>query len=140
MVHLPSFTRTPSSVFPACLPPPTPDLSSPVTLFLALHRVSHMETYSPNPAALRALSISDSKGPANYLHQSATSAEGQVIKAHRIATISLDTSLGLQNCSIAQVLRKGNAMDQEVATKIEESKHHEHSQHVRGKKENQPYM
>lgn len=57
-------------------PPPTPDLSSPGTLFLALHRVSHIDTYSPNPAALRALSISVSEDPANYLHQSAASAEG----------------------------------------------------------------
>lgn len=99
-----------------------------------------MDTYSPNPTALRTLLISVSEDPASCLHHSAASAEGQVIKAHKIATTSLDTSLGLQNCSIVQALRKGKEMDQEVATKIEESIHRTHFQHVRGKKETRPYM
>lgn len=121
-----------SSLSVSCLSaPPMPDgLSSPVTLFLVLHRVNRLDIYSPHPAVLRA----------NYLHQSAASAEGQVIKAHRIATISLGASFGLQNCSEVQVLRKGKEMDQEVVTKTQESIHHTHSQHVRGKKETQPYM
>lgn len=63
----------------------------------------------------------------SYLHQSAASAEGQMmVEAHRIATVSFDPNPGLQNCPIVQVLGKGKEMGLEVAAGVEEGIHPTH--------------